>query len=216
MPAEEQEDPEQRPRKRPRNSSSDAETLLDPQEEDPILALLNVSPCRDPRASWPSTVELNAILDRRHGRLAPSGSVLLLDPTLEEDELNAKWECDMKAVRSHCLPIKFHDVAQDDLQALIAGLVGDSEGFYIGATVDPCWRWLGGNSDRGPMKGHCDNDWDRLHVLYLGQGPETAPLEASLIRFAQEQFPPWQCHNKAPDNRGQVRGVPNCMYLVMR
>ena len=110
MPAEDQEDPEQRPRKRPRNSSSDAETLLDPQEEDPILALLNDSPCRDPRASWPSTVELNAILDRRHGRLATSGSVLLLDPTLEEDELNAIWECAVKAVRSHCLPIKFHDV----------------------------------------------------------------------------------------------------------
>ena len=66
------------------------------------------------------------------------------------------------------------------------------------------------------MKGHGDNDWDRLHVLYLGQGPETAPLEASIIRFAQEQYPPWQCQNRAPDNRGQVRGVPNFIYLVLR
>ena len=53
-------------------------------------------------------------------------------------------------------------------------------------------------------------------MLYLGQGPETAPLEASLIRFSQDQYPPWQCHNKAPDNRGQVRGVPNFIYLALR
>ena len=66
------------------------------------------------------------------------------------------------------------------------------------------------------MGGHGDNDWGRLHVLYLGQGPETAPLEASFIRFAQEQYPPRQCHNRALDYRGQVRGVPNFMCLVLR
>ena len=64
--------------------------------------------------------------------------------------------------------------------------------------------------------GHGDHNLDRLHVLYLGQGPETAPLEASLIRFAQEQYPSWQCHNRAADSRGQVRGVPNFIYLVLR
>ena len=53
-------------------------------------------------------------------------------------------------------------------------------------------------------------------MLYLGQGPETAPLEASLIQFAQEQYVSWQCHNRAPDNRGQVRGVPNFIDLVLR
>ena len=204
------------PRRRPRNPSSDPETLIDPEEEDPLLALWNGPPCRDRGPSWPSRGELSAILDPRHGRRAPPGSAHLLDPTLEEDELHGIWECAVKSARSHCLPIKFHDVEKDELQALIAGLVGDSEAFYIGATVDPCWRWLGGNSDRGAMQGHLYNGWDRLHVLYLGQGREAAPLEASPIRFAEHQYPQWQCHNKAPDNRGQVRGVPNFIYLVLR
>ena len=85
---EEQEDPKQRPRKRPRNPSSDPETLVDPEEEDPMLALWNVPPCRDRGPSWPSRGELSAILEPWHERRAPSGSVQLLEPTLEEDELD--------------------------------------------------------------------------------------------------------------------------------
>ena len=65
------------------------------------------------------------------------------------------------------------------------------------------------------MEGHGDV-WDELHVLYLGQGRETARLEARLIHILQEQYPPWRCHNKALDNRGEVRGVPNFMYLALR
>jgi len=139
-----------------------------------MLALWNVPPCCDRGPSWPSRVELSAILEPRHERRAPSGSVQLLDPTLEEDELNAIWECAVKAVRSHCLPIKFHDVAKGELQALIAGLVGDSVGFYFGATVDPCWRWLGGNSDRGGG-GQCRATYTMAGIGYtcsiLGRAP---------------------------------------------
>ena len=118
------------------------------------------------------------------------------------------WERAVEAARSRSLPIVFHDVALGKLQAVIAGLVGDAGAFYIGATVDPAWRWLGGNSDRGTVEGHGDV-WDELRVLYFGQGRE----HRTWRRGSSNMFKSSTClvgaTTRPPDNRGQVRGVPN-------
>ena len=91
--------------------------------------------------------------------------------------------------------------------------------FYIGATIDPIRRWLGGTSDgrESDMPGHCQE----YHGMYLlavsenkGGRPVARQLEAELIRFAQENWPEI-CANKAADARGQVDGL-NFMYMVVK
>jgi hypothetical protein len=91
--------------------------------------------------------------------------------------------------------------------------------FYIGATIDPIRRWLGGTSDgrESDMPGHCQE----YHSMYLlavsenkGGRPVARQLEAELIRFAQENWPEI-CANKAADARGQVDGL-NFMYMVVK
>jgi len=91
--------------------------------------------------------------------------------------------------------------------------------FYIGATIDPIRRWLGGTSDgrESDMPGHCQE----YHSMYLlavsenkGGRPVARQLEAELIRFAQENWPEI-CANKAADARGQVDGI-NFMYMVVK
>ena len=91
--------------------------------------------------------------------------------------------------------------------------------FYIGATIDPIRRWLGGTSDgrESDMPGHCQE----YHSMYLlavsenkGGRPVTRQLEAELLRFAQENWPEL-CANKAADARGQVVGL-NFMYMVVK
>ena len=91
--------------------------------------------------------------------------------------------------------------------------------FYIGATIDPIRRWLGGTSDgrESDMPGHCQE----YHSMYLlavsenkGGRPVARQLEAELIRFAQENWPQI-CANKAADARGQVDGL-NFMYMVVK
>ena len=91
--------------------------------------------------------------------------------------------------------------------------------FYIGATIDPVRRWLGGTSDgrESDMPGHCQE----YHSMYLlavsenkGGRPVARQLEAELIRFAQENWPEI-CANKAADARGQVDGL-NFMYMVVK
>ena len=91
--------------------------------------------------------------------------------------------------------------------------------FYIGATIDPIRRWLGGTSDgrESDMPGHCQE----YHSMYLlvvsenkGGRPVARQLETELIRFAKENWPEI-CANKAADARGQVDGL-NFMYMVVK
>ena len=91
--------------------------------------------------------------------------------------------------------------------------------FYIGATIDPIRRWLGGTSDvrESDMQGHCQ-EYHSMYLLAVSENevgqPVARQLEAELIRFAQENWPEI-CANKAADARGQVDGL-NFMYMVVK
>ena len=91
--------------------------------------------------------------------------------------------------------------------------------FYIGATIDPIRRWLGGPSDdrESDMPGHC-LEYQSMYLLAVSENepgkPAARQLETELIRFAKKN---WLeiCANKAADARGQVDGL-NFMYMVVK
>ena len=90
------------------------------------------------------------------------------------------------------------------LMQIIDDFAGWGE-FYIGATVDPRRRWLGG---RG-MPGHCLS-WGMMFVIaYTAEGHR---LETTAIRFAKFKYGN-RCTNIADDSRGQARGCHNFIYI---
>ena len=112
------------------------------------------------------------------------------------------------------LPIAFHFVPDEDLEVSIFEVVSYVDAFYIGATTDPKWRWIGGESERGYMQGHSSN-WNALHVLHISESQNSRSQEARVIRHFMNQYPS-RCHNRAPDARGQLRGEPNFLYVAWR
>ena len=112
----------------------------------------------------------------------------------------------------------FHETdAKDSIRSLTMRLCVTR--FYIGATIDPIRRWLGGTSDdrESDMAGHCQ-EYQSMYLLAVSENkagqPVARQLEAELIRFAQENWPEI-CANKAADARGQVDGI-NFMYMVVK
>ena len=113
----------------------------------------------------------------------------------------------------------------------------NTEMFYIGATVDPVYRWLGDGhpllKERLPqvgrvghkrhrsnrdthMQGHCSR-WFAMHLIAVATntiGSNAARvLETDLILFSQRRWP-HQCANIVADSRGQVDCI-NYMYACV-
>ena len=123
--------------------------------------------------------------------------------------LEERWDAARVAARG--LPIAFYFVPDEDLEGSIPP---DADAFYIGATTDPKWRWIGGESERGFMQGHSRN-WNALHVLHLSESESSRSQEKRLIHHCMNQYPS-RCHNRTPDARWQGRGEPNFLYVAWR
>ena len=111
------------------------------------------------------------------------------------------------------LPIVFHDHVGGCLRRKLDVLVERHrlDSFYIGACVDPWTRWIGrpATLEREEMPGHCEKWAVQVMVAFTSRGPV---LEENLIKYAQRVYR-GICTNKAPDARGQVRGVRNWIYV---
>ena len=97
----------------------------------------------------------------------------------------------------------------------------DLEYFYVGVTVDPIRRWIGGMKRGSYMPGHRlpehagGKACTEMHVFALLPGYEARSVEARLIKFARSNYPQL-CRNVAEDARGICLGQPNFVYIVLR
>ena len=120
------------------------------------------------------------------------------------------------------LPICFdhaevNDSSDEVVDALMHSLASrfDLRRFYVGVTMDPIRRWLGGASDRseqGVMRGHCAKYENMVILAFRGPGL-AAPLESLLIASAKAIHGE-RCLNRAIDSRGCVNGVANFVYCL--
>jgi len=130
--------------------------------------------------------------------------------SLWRESLEERWDAARVAARG--LPVAFHVVPDEELESFISHIVSGADAFYIGATTDPKWRWVGGESERGFMQGHRET-WNALHVLHLSESKSSRSQETRLIQHFMKQP---RCHNRKPDARGQVRDEPNFVYVALR
>ena len=185
----------------------------------------------DPQDDWSLLLNLNNPVlqkedlprSRSRSRSIPGG---LRPPPEDQSSSEVEGECDdifleqsppqiPADLRNRCkgLPIFLHlreVCVSNEMRAAVECYTGGGS-FYIGATVDPRRRWLGGWNDRGFMPGHCLT-WDAMIVIaYTLEGPR---IETALIELAKRV---WQerCTNRKPDSRGQVRGVSNYIYACV-
>ena len=157
------------------------------------------------RPLWPSTSLLRRLLEPK-----PPG------PSRVDEEIQY-FE---NKIRRYKVPIysHFHEADPADSTSSINMRNGVIR-FYVGATIDPIRRWLGGTSDtrETDMPGHCQH-YHSMFLLGVAENeagkPAARELETRLIRFSQEKWPDI-CDNKADDARGQVNGI-NFMYMVVR
>jgi hypothetical protein len=214
------------------NASTDSWMALLVRDSSSLM--IQVDPSDDEDSSLPSTVDqgIQSNVDGSRTRsrsrnnkrpLWPSTSLLreLLKPKPPgPSRADEEIEFFEKKIRRYQVPIHshFHETDPADSISFI-NLNRCVIRFYIGATIDPIRRWLGGTSDtrETDMPGHCQ----RYHSMYLlavaeneAGKPAARQLETRLIRFSREKWPDI-CDNKADDARGQVNGI-NFMYMVVR
>ena len=124
-----------------------------------------------------------------------------------------------KKIQRFNVPIHshFHEAnPEDSIRSIMINF--DVPRFYIGATIDPIRRWLGGTSDTRAfdMPGHCQ-EYHRMYLIAVSENeagqPAARQLEAALILFAMEKWPE-KCANKVADARGQCDGI-NFIYMVV-
>ena len=138
-----------------------------------------------------------------------------LSPRWRLQRRSALW--DAAAVVSLQHPIKFEDVEERRLESHVGELASDIcvAAFYVGATMDPERRWVGGPTPRGHMVGH-KKRWDEMHVIHLQMdGARAAVLEKRLIIWSRDTHAR-KCKNVAPDARGLVRNRPNFLYVCLK
>jgi hypothetical protein len=156
------------------------------------------------RPLWPSTDLLRRLLEPK-----PPG------PSMA-DELIDYFE---KKIWRYKVPILSHFYEADPADSISSiNMHFCVNRFYIGATIDPIRRWLGGTSDtrETDMPGHCQR-YHRMWLIGVAENeagkPAARHLETRLSRFSREKWPDI-CDNKADDARGQVNGI-NFMYMVV-
>ena len=170
-------------------------------------------PRRRPLAFWPPRSP------RRP--LAPRSTEISSPPRFGEPALLSLWD---KAIREAlalpaiCFSAEAGAPHYDPKRAIVACLRWPVDGFYIGATTDPRFRWWGGRTGRGGaggsmMRGH-RHDYDEMHIVDLCPAFMGRDRETDLIHFGRKSF--LYCENTARDARGQVQNRPNFMYVVVR
>ena len=115
------------------------------------------------------------------------------------------------------LPVAVHEKT---LVSLLIGQFSRTDGsrptrFYVGATVLPCRRWLGGSN----LIGHKTKYPLGMYLLCIERaGWRAKRLETALIEnalnWAQGPAMTYKCDNIARDARGQSSRAPNFMYCV--
>ena len=93
----------------------------------------------------------------------------------------------------------------------IDGVGSTGQDFYLGATSSPIHRWLGGETSRGYMKGHCES-WSEMKLICITPPGQGGPMERALIRHAKTYS--CQCRNRADDNRGMSSQCHCFLYIV--
>ena len=126
-------------------------------------------------------------------------------------------EITFMAPHMRSLPVAVHEKT---LVSLLIGQFSRTDGsrptrFYVGATVLPCRRWLGGSN----LIGHKTKYPLGMYLLCIERaGWRAKRLETALIEkalhWAQESATTHKCDNIAKDARGQSRRAPNFMYCV--
>ena len=95
------------------------------------------------------------------------------------------------------------------LDSLMAG--NPTRCCYVGATVDPLRRFLGGRSRGGWMDGHA-KVWQWMYVVYVGNGDDARATETMLIQHAMQSLGQ-RCANKVADSRGVSPHEPAFVYI---
>ena len=108
------------------------------------------------------------------------------------------------------LPVEHWNFDEGKVHHPLHDLV-DGAAFYIGATVNPRRRFLGGQSRGGSMPGHCLS-WDRLTVLHLANGIGARRVETNLISYCKGRYG-HLCTNTAMDSRGVSAQEPAFVYV---
>jgi hypothetical protein len=121
---------------------------------------------------------------------------------------------DAAVAEAEGLPIIFNTLeTEPEALRFAADVAFGVVAFYVGATTSPSRRWLGGESDRGAFKGHCEQ-YDCMYVFAMSHGSAGAALESACIHDLAVLFP-GTSRNKALDSRGQVRSQVNFIYIVV-
>jgi len=113
-------------------------------------------------------------------------------------------------------PISFRSVSLSDEEAVdaVCCIAGSAESFYVGVTAHVLHRWLGRNTERGNMRGHCKTYDYMVIVATRCSVAAAASLEKRCITAGKEYFAS-ASKNIAEDARGISGGV-NFVYIVYK
>ena len=125
-----------------------------------------------------------------------------------EEELHMLFSASVAECKG--LPVEHWNFDEGKVHHSVHGLV-DGAAFYIGATVNPRRRFLGGRSRGGSMPGHCLS-WDRLTVVHLANGIGARRVETNLIAYCKGRYGNL-CTNAAMDSRGVSAQEPAFVYV---
>ena len=110
------------------------------------------------------------------------------------------------------LPVQHWNYDENKVHRALRALVDDSNAaFYVGATVKPRRRFLGGESRGDLMPGHCQC-WHRMTVVHLANGVGARRVETNLIHYAMANYA-HLCTNVAMDSRGVSPKWPSFIYV---
>ena len=158
----------------------------------------------DDGADWLADLLTTPPLEQARPALPPRGSGELAS----EEELHMLFSASVAECKG--LPVEHWNFDEGKVHHSVHDLV-DGAAFYIGATVNPRRRFLGGQSRGGSMPGHCLS-WDRLTVLHLANGIGARRVETNLISYCKGRYG-HLCTNTAMDSRGVSAQEPAFVYV---
>ena len=136
-------------------------------------------------------------------------------PPSSSDDLTSEEQLQMlfndSVAECKGLPVTHWNFDENKVHRALHDLVDDAA-FYIGATVNPRRRYLGGESRGGSMPGHCQR-WERLTVVHLANGIGARRVETNLIMHAMDKYGERLCTNTAMDSRGVSPDWPAFVYV---
>ena len=158
----------------------------------------------DDGADWLADLLTTPLPEQARPASPPRGSGELAS----EEELHMLFSASVAECKG--LPVEHWNFDEGKVHHPLHDLV-DGAAFYIGATVNPQRRFLGGQSRGGSMPGHCLS-WDRLTVLHLANGIGARRVETNLISYCKERYG-HLCTNTAMDSRGVSAQEPAFVYV---